>query len=102
MCLTSETAEHDAKYYLMCGPQALNPQDVADIFSRVIGKSVKWNELKKETFKALPPPICQAYTNFVDNKCVISDSDVPKLIGQAGTFEQFVRDHLHFFETTDK
>lgn len=98
LCLVSETGEHDAKYYIMCGPEILNPQEVADIFSKVLGKTVTYNELKKEAFKAFPPAICQAYTNLVDTKCLVSGGDLPKLIGKLGTFEQFVRDHLHFFE----
>ena len=99
LCLACETDEHDAKCYLICGPQVMTPQEVAEVFTRVLGKKVTHIELKKETFKALPPAICQAYTNIVDTKCIISGGDLPQLIGQLGTFEQFVRDHLHYFET---
>lgn len=101
LCLTSETDEHDGKFYIVCGPQVLTPKKIAEIFSQVIGKPVHYNELKKETFQALPPAMCQAYTNFVDSPPIVYEGDLPKLIGEVGTFEQFVRDHLHFFGTAN-
>lgn len=92
--------KHNKKYYEMSGPEILSAQEIADTFSRVLGREIKWVELKREDISKMPPPLAEAFLHTLEKgrNAVPFTDDVKLLTGQHGTFEQFLRDHINEFK----
>jgi len=97
VCLTSSNIDlHDRKYYSINGPQILSSQEIADHFSKALGKNVKFKELPKDMIKNLmPKPVSELFEHFVDagREAAPFTDDVSRLTRENGTFEQFLKDH---------
>ena len=73
---------------------------MAQKFSKVLGREIKLNQMTQETVKQNFPPYIANIYEFIFEKgknAVPFTEDVKKLTGQNGTFEQFIKDHLHNF-----
>lgn len=100
VCLASDNIdEHHGKLYEMNGPEILSGEDLARIFSKVLGQEIKHIKLPRDALKQMPPPIAQIweYCLNVGRTAVPFTDDVRKLTGQNITFEKFVQDHKEMF-----
>lgn len=97
---SSDISQHDQKYYEMNGPEILSGEDIANVFSKVLGRPIEYKLVPKEALRnVMPEAVAQIYEYMVDagKEAVPFTQDVQILTGQNGTFEQFVRDHLEMF-----
>jgi uncharacterized protein YbjT (DUF2867 family) len=91
--------KHHGKKYEISGPVNLNPQDIANIFGKVLGKEIKYNEMTKEMVLKFMPPAFAKFTICLIEKpgAVPLSDDVKNLTGQNSDFESFVRNHMSAF-----
>ena len=101
-------AGHSGKTYWPTGPESLSGHDVAEIFTKVVGRPITFHPISFEEQKqamidvGLPEPV--AYDNalavawMADGDCDYVTDDVPQILGRpAGSFERFVVDHAQAF-----
>jgi uncharacterized protein YbjT (DUF2867 family) len=102
-------AGHEGKAYTVSGPQALTCHQVAETFTRILGKPVKYVDVPREAFArslqgfGLPAPVATAVADLAG---LVTSGEAAKLhdtvekIGKKKpmTLEQFVRDHAAAFK----
>jgi uncharacterized protein YbjT (DUF2867 family) len=103
------TAGHDGKIYDLTGPEALSGEEVAGVFSRVLGEQIRFVSPEPAQFRAMlmqfgvPEWLAEGVLEGFE---VISRGDaapvtntVHELTGRpAKTLEQFVQDHRAAFQ----
>jgi uncharacterized protein YbjT (DUF2867 family) len=101
-------AGHAGKTYWPTGPEALSGKDVAEIFTKVLGRPITFDPISYEVQKqamidvGLPEPLAKdnalAVAWMADGDCDYVTHDVPQILGRAaGSFEQFVVDYANAF-----
>ena len=98
-CLVaSNIDEHHGMFYEMNGPEFVSSPDLAKIYSKVLGKEIKYQELPKESIsKFMPPNVAPSFEFMVEagKNAAPFKHDVKKLTGTDGyTFEEFLKFHL--------
>ena len=97
-CLTADSVSvHHGKRYEMNGPDMISSIDLANIFSTVLKREIKYLETPKEAYhKYLPPAVSELYDYMVDNgkDAAPFTDDVKILTGQNGNFQQFLARYL--------
>jgi uncharacterized protein YbjT (DUF2867 family) len=99
---------HQSKSYILTGPEAISFNDVADTFSKVLDKEVKYVNVPREaSFQAMtgmgmPEWIAKGYgelmEGFSENFADSTNKNVELLTGHpARSFEQFANDFAHVF-----
>lgn len=99
---------HKGQSYILTGPEAISMHDVADTFSRVLGKDVNYVNVPPEAAlesmvgMGLPEWIARGYgelmEGFKEGFAERTTDKVEKLTGhRPRSFEQFARDHAHVF-----
>jgi uncharacterized protein YbjT (DUF2867 family) len=101
-------AGHAGKKYWPTGPESLSGKDVAEIFTKVLGRPISFDPISYEEQKqamidvGLPEPVANdnalAVAWMADGDCDYVTDDVPQILGRpAGSFEQFVVDFAEAF-----
>jgi uncharacterized protein YbjT (DUF2867 family) len=101
-------AGHAGKTYWPTGPQSLSGKDVAEIFTKVLGRLITFHQISYEDQKeamvhvGLPEPVAEdnarAVALMADGDCDYVSDDVPQILGRpARTFEQFATDYAAAF-----
>jgi uncharacterized protein YbjT (DUF2867 family) len=101
-------AGHAGKKYWPTGPESLSGKDVAEIFTKVLGRPIIFDPISYEEQKqamidvGLPEPVAKdnalAVAWMADGDCDYVTDDVPQILGRpAGSFEQFVVDFAEAF-----
>ena len=101
-------AAHAGKTYWLTGPQLLSNYDVATVLSKLLGRTITYQELTFEENKdamiraGVPEQIAemnaQAFTLTADGDSEWVTQDVPSLLGRpARSFEQFTTDYAAAF-----
>lgn len=97
----AKNEQHHGKKYEMNGPELLTGEDIARIMGKVLGKTIKYNELPRDMLRKLMPlPIAEIGEYMADNgkSAVPFTQDVKNLTGQSGTtLETFLNEHKSFF-----
>lgn len=99
---------HEGKSYILTGPQAISMHDVASIFSKVLGKQIKYVSVPGEaalasmTSMGFPEWIARGYgelmEGFSEGFANRTTDNVANLTGHpARSFEQFARDFAQVF-----
>ncbi len=100
VCLGSNDPKHFNKNYEISGPENLTCDQIAKIFTKVLGREIKYNELPIEQFKKHAPPYVveiMAYMHENGENAVPFTQDVQDITGQHTSFEQFLLDHKSSF-----
>jgi uncharacterized protein YbjT (DUF2867 family) len=101
-------AGHARKTYWPTGPESLSGKDVAEVFTKVLGRPITFHPISYEAQKqamievGLPEPVAKdnalAVAWLADGDCDYVTDDVPEILGRpAGSFEQFVVDYAQSF-----
>jgi uncharacterized protein YbjT (DUF2867 family) len=99
---------HAGKTYWPTGPESLSGKDVAEIFTKVLGRPITFQPISYEVQKqamvdvGLPEPVAEdnarAVALMADGDCDYVTDDVPQVLSRpAGSFEQFVIHHAKAF-----
>jgi uncharacterized protein YbjT (DUF2867 family) len=99
---------HAGKTYWPTGPDSLSGKDVAEIFTKVLGRSITFNPISYEAQMeamidvGLPESVARdnalAVAWMADGDCDYVTEDVPQILGRpAGSFEQFAIDFAEVF-----
>jgi uncharacterized protein YbjT (DUF2867 family) len=99
---------HEGKDYILTGPQAISMHDVANTFSKVLGKDVSYVNVPPEAAlesmmsMGFPEWIARGYgelmEGFSEGFADTTTDNVETLTGHpARSFEQFARDFAHVF-----
>ena len=101
---------HEGQAYVLTGPEALSYSDVADVYSRVLGRDVRWHEVSLEDARdsmraaGWPEELAVGFPEVMGgyrNGGVMRDVSpaVKELTGQVPrTFENFVRGNRSAFD----
>jgi uncharacterized protein YbjT (DUF2867 family) len=100
---------HGGKTYILTGPQAISFHDIAETFSKVLGKEVKYVSVPGEAAlqsmvgMGFPEWIARGYgelmEGFSENFANSTTDNVASLTGHpARSFEQFARDFASYFQ----
>jgi len=95
---------HDGKAYELTGPAALTDGQIAEILSRVLGRTIRYVPISPEQYKqaavAAGTPegyadaLVDLYRYYAEGKAAVVTPAVRELTGRDPTpFEQFARDH---------
>jgi uncharacterized protein YbjT (DUF2867 family) len=101
-------AGHAEKRYWPTGPESLSGNDVAEIFTKVLGRPITFHPISCEEQKqamidvGLPEPVAKdnaiAVAWMADGDCDYVTGDVPQILGRpAGSFERFAIDYAEAF-----
>ena len=101
-------AGHAGKTYWPTGPESLSGKDVAEVFTKVLGRlitfqSISYEEQKRAMVDAgLPEPVAEdnarAVALMADGDCDYVTDDVPQILGRpAGSFDRFATDYSSAF-----
>jgi uncharacterized protein YbjT (DUF2867 family) len=101
-------AGHAGKTYWPTGPESLSGKDVAEIFTKVLGRLITFHPISYEDQRqamvdvGLPEPLAEdnarAVALMADGDCDYVTDDVPQILGRpAGSFEQFAVDYVEAF-----
>ena len=102
-------ADHAGKTYWPTGPESLSGNDVAEIFTKVLGRLITFHPISYEVQRlamidvGLPEAVAEdnarAVALMADGDCdYVTDDDVPQILGRpAGSFEQFAVDYAEAF-----
>jgi uncharacterized protein YbjT (DUF2867 family) len=101
-------AGHAGKRYWPTGPESLSGYDVAEIFTKVLGRLITYYPISYEVQKqamidvGLPEPVAKdnalAVAWMADGDCDYVTDDVPRILGRsAGSFERFAIDYAEAF-----
>jgi NAD(P)H dehydrogenase (quinone) len=52
-CILANCSAHRGKWYNLTGPKCLNGQEMAEIFSKVLGNSVKWQDIPRAEARSI-------------------------------------------------
>lgn len=99
---------HENKTYHLTGPEVLTHQQLAGIFSKVLGREIRFVDVSEEAMKnallGFGFPLWQAdglledYAHYRQNEASTLTPDVEMVTGRAPrTFEQFVKDYAPLF-----
>jgi uncharacterized protein YbjT (DUF2867 family) len=99
---------HEGKSYILTGPDAISLQDVANTFSKVLGKDVTYVAVPHEAGNesrvsmGFPEWISEGYgelmEGFIEGFASTTSDNVEKLTGHpARSFEQFATDFASYF-----
>ena len=99
---------HAGKTYWLTGPELISNYDVAAVLSKLLGRTITYQELTFEENKdamiraGVPEPIAemnaQAFSLTADGDAEWVTEDVPSLLGRpARSFEQFAADYAAAF-----
>ena len=102
------SASHTGKTYWPTGPRSLSGKDVAEIFTKVLGRPITFQPISYEDQKqamldaGLAEPVAddnaRAVALMADSDCDYVTDDVPQILSRpAGSFEQFVIDYAKSF-----
>jgi uncharacterized protein YbjT (DUF2867 family) len=103
------TSGHEGRAYLLTGPESLSYEEVAAVYSRVLGRSVSWKEVTLEEARhsmldaGLPDELASGFVEIMaryrDGGATHDVSPaVSQLLGREPlSFEQFVHDHEDAF-----
>jgi hypothetical protein len=81
----------------MNGPVELRGFEIAQIFSDILGREIKFVPLEMEIARAkMPKALCEIYDYLTQNPLPFTD-DVKVLTGQQSNFEQFLQRHKSKF-----
>ena len=106
------TSGHEGRAYLLTGPESLSYEEVAAVYSRVLGRSISWKEVTLEDARqsmldgGLPDELATGFAEVMaryrDGGATHDISPaVRQLLGREPlSFEQFVRDHEDSFAAT--
>jgi uncharacterized protein YbjT (DUF2867 family) len=101
---------HEGRAYVVTGPEPLSYSEMADVYTRVLGRPVSWVEVTLEDARTsmeasgLPKDLARGFTEIMaryrDGGVTAAVSpDVRELLGrEARSFAQFVRDHRATFD----
>jgi uncharacterized protein YbjT (DUF2867 family) len=106
--LTEPIEKHAGKVYELRGPQALSFDEIAAIFTRVLGKPVKYVDLTDEQYEAamlkggLPPWLARAIVELAEVARSGSAGELNDIVARVGgkkptTVEQFLIEHRAAF-----
>jgi uncharacterized protein YbjT (DUF2867 family) len=101
-------AGHAGKTYWPTGPESLSGNDVAEIFTKVLGRLITFQPISYVDQKqamidvGLPEPVAEdnarAVALMADGDCDYVTDDVPQILGRpAGSFERFAIDYAEAF-----
>jgi uncharacterized protein YbjT (DUF2867 family) len=101
-------AGHAGKTYWPTGPESLSGNDVAEIFTKVLGRPITFHPISYEAQKqamidvGLTEPVAKdnalAVAWMADGDCDYVTDDVPQILGRpAGSFERFAIDYAEAF-----
>jgi uncharacterized protein YbjT (DUF2867 family) len=101
-------AGHAGRTYWPTGPESLSGTDVAQIFTKVLGRPITFHPISYEDQKramvevGLPEPVAKdnarAVALMADGDCDYITADVRQILSRpAGSFEQFVIDYANAF-----
>src|SRR6266567_4185350 len=101
-------AAHAGKTYWPTGPESLSGNDVAEIFTKVLGRLITFYPISYEEQKqamidvGLPEPVAKdnalAVAWMADGDCDYVTEDLPQILGRpAGSFERFAIDYAEAF-----
>ena len=101
-------AGHVGKRYWPTGPESLSGNDVAEIFTKVLGRPISFDPISYEVQKqamvavGLPEPVAKdnalAIAWMADGDGDYVTDDLPQILGRpAGSFEQFASDYADAF-----
>lgn len=101
-------ADHAGKRYWPTGPESLSGYEVAEIFTKVLGRLITYYPISYEVQKqamidvGLPEPVAKdnalAVAWMADGDCDYVTDDVPQILGRsASSFEQFAIDYAEAF-----
>ena len=101
-------AGHAGKTYWPTGPESLSGNDVAEIFTEVLGRLITFHPISYEDQKqamidvGLPEHVAddnaRAVALMADGDCDYVTDDVPQILGRpAGSFERFAIDYVEAF-----
>jgi len=99
---------HQNKTYTLTGPQSLTYTQVAEVFSRVLGKPVKYIDVPRDAAKQgmmqsglpdwLAEGICQLVDAAREGQMETVSTDVRNILGRGGrTLEEFLRENRDAF-----
>jgi uncharacterized protein YbjT (DUF2867 family) len=106
--IAASPAAHAGKTYWLTGPEALSNYDVADVLSKLLGRTITYRELTFEENKdtmiraGVPEQIAemnaQAFALNADGDSEWVTDDVPSILGRpARSFERFAADYAAAF-----
>ena len=106
--IAASPTDHAGKTYWPTGPESLSGNDVAEIFTKVLGRLITFHPISYEEQKqamidvGLPEPVAKdnalAVAWMADGDCDYVTDDVPQILGRpARSFEQFVTDYAPAF-----
>ena len=101
-------ARHAGKTYCLTGPELLSNYDVAAALSKLLGRTITYQELTFEENKdamihaGVPEPVAQqnaqAFSLTAEGDAEWVTDDAPAILGRlARSFEQFAADHAAAF-----
>ena len=99
-CLVSDPQIHHGKYYEINGPERLTGAQIAQIFSNVLEREIKYNEMTHEVVrKVMPLALVQIYEYiFEEGESAIPFTDDAKnLIGKLTTLKEFLLEFKNKF-----
>ena len=96
------------RHWRPTGPESLSGKDVAEIFTKVLGRLITFHPISYEAQKqamidvGLPEPVAKdnalAVAWMADGDCDYVTDDVPQILGRpAGSFERFAIDYAEAF-----
>lgn len=99
---------HEGQSYALTGPQALSFADVAEIFSKVLGRKIAYidqplSEYREMLGKFVTNPwhlnaVCELISGIAEGGLNMTTDTIKRLLGREPiSLEQFVRDHLAAF-----
>lgn len=105
--LTSNGA-HANQSYDLTGPGLMTMDEVAAVFSKVLGREIRYVEQPLEDFRAylsqfLPPwrvnAVCEEFEGIAKGSVDHTTDNVKKILGREPiSVEQFIRDHIKVFQ----
>jgi uncharacterized protein YbjT (DUF2867 family) len=106
--IAASPASHAGKTYWLTGPELISNYDVAEVLSKLLGRTITYTELSFDENKnamiraGVPAPIAemnaQAFALTADGDAEWVTGDVATILGRpARSFEQFAADHAAAF-----
>jgi uncharacterized protein YbjT (DUF2867 family) len=106
--IAASPAAHAGKTYWPSGPEALSGAEVAEVFSRVLGRTITFHPISYEEQRdimlgvGMPRPVAEdtarAVALMAEGDCDYVTTDVADIIGrQPGSFEQFAKEYAGAF-----
>jgi len=93
VCLGSNDPRHYSKYYEISGPEILTGDYIAQVFSNVLGRQIKYNEMSMDDFRKFSSPyVIEIFEYLQENgkNAAPFTQDVKNITGEHTTLEEFV------------